>query len=38
VQRAMQPEPLAAKPAANQAPSYKPSEQREMDRLIQNAR
>jgi membrane protein required for colicin V production len=38
VQRAMQPEPLAVKPAANQAPSYKPSEQREMDRLIQNAR
>lgn len=38
VQRAMQPEPSAAKPAANQAPSYKPSEQREMDRLIQNAR
>ena len=38
VQRAMQPEPLAVKPPANQAPSYKPSEQREMDRLIQNAR
>jgi membrane protein required for colicin V production len=37
-QRAMRAPPLAAKPASGQAPGYKPSEQREMDRLIENAR
>jgi hypothetical protein len=37
-QRAIQPEPLPAKPAAGQAPTYKPAERREMDRLIQNTR
>lgn len=38
VQRAIRPEPVPVKPAAGQAPSYRPAEQREMDRLIQNAR
>lgn len=38
VQRAIRPEPLPAKPTAGQVPTYKPAEQREMDRLIQNAR
>jgi membrane protein required for colicin V production len=37
-QRAMRPPPLPAKPASGQVPSYKPGEQREMDRLIENAR
>lgn len=38
VQRAIRPEPIPAQPAAGQAPSYKPAERREMDRLIQNTR
>lgn len=38
VQRAIRPEPILPQPAAGQAPSYKPAEQREMDRLIQNTR
>ena len=38
VQRAIRPEPTPAQPAAGQAPSYKPGERREMDRLIQNTR
>ena len=38
VQRALRPEPAPAQPAAGQAPSYKPGERREMDRLIQNTR
>jgi membrane protein required for colicin V production len=38
VQRAIRPEPIPSQPAAGQAPSYKPVEQREMDRLIQNTR
>lgn len=38
VQRAIRPEPPPAKPTAGQVPTYKPAEQREMDRLIQNAR
>ena len=38
VQRAIRPEPVPVKPAAGQAPTYRPAEQREMDRLIQNAR
>lgn len=38
VQRAIRPEPSPAKPTAGQVPTYKPAEQREMDRLIQNAR
>jgi membrane protein required for colicin V production len=38
VQRAIRPEPIPAQPAVGQAPSYKPAEQREMDRLIQNTR
>lgn len=38
LRRAVQPELPAPKPAAGQAPSYKPAEQREMDRLIQNTR
>jgi membrane protein required for colicin V production len=38
VQRALRPEPIPAQRAAGQAPSYKPAEQREMDRLIQNTR
>jgi membrane protein required for colicin V production len=37
-QRAIRPEPAPAQPTAGQAPSYKPAEQREMDRLIQNTR
>jgi membrane protein required for colicin V production len=38
VQRALQPLPQPAKPAVGEAPSYKPDERRDMDRLIQNAR
>lgn len=38
VQRALRPEPVPPKPVAGQVPSYKPGEQREMDRLIQNTR
>jgi membrane protein required for colicin V production len=38
VQRALRPEFAPAQPAAGQAPSYKPGERREMDRLIQNTR
>lgn len=38
LQRAIRPEPIPAQPAGGQAPSYKPAEQREMDRLIQNTR
>jgi membrane protein required for colicin V production len=37
-QRAMRAPPVATKPASGQAPGYKPSERREMDRLIENAR
>jgi membrane protein required for colicin V production len=38
MQRALQPQPLPAKPAEAQVPTYKPEERRDMDRLIQNAR
>lgn len=38
VQRALQPLPQPAKPAVGEAPSYKPEERRDMDRLIQNTR
>jgi membrane protein required for colicin V production len=38
MQRALQPQPLPAKPTEAQAPTYNPGERRDMDRLIQNAR